>query len=168
MQDKKLPGGRGFYGLSKGAQITDLAALQVGDIILAHSLQFNAENTLQITDKQQYGKSTHLTAIYFDPVNNCRAGKEEVGLWNVDLLTGRCRYYRPEKPDDLVVPCYLSEGAQRHYSGAMRRYTSAADHVKADMLAEIERNVDRRYITDPAMLEAAKAFLTAVRQVQPV
>lgn len=161
MQDKKLPGGRGFYGLSKGTQITDLEVLQVGDIILAHSLQFDAENTLRITERRQYGKSVHLTAVYFDPVNNCKVGKEEMGLWNVDLLNGR--YYRPEKPDDLVVPCYLSEGAQRHYSGAMRRYRSAADHVKADMLEEITRNVDRRYITDPAMLEAAKAFLTQVK-----
>ena len=44
-----MPKGRGFGSLAKGERITSMAQLHVGAIVLVYSPQFDAENTIRVT-----------------------------------------------------------------------------------------------------------------------
>lgn len=78
-------GGRGFFGLEKGKNITDINELKVGDIILGHSKQFNADNTFKLVDRRQYGTSVNFDAVYWDAKQNKRIGNEDIGISQLNL-----------------------------------------------------------------------------------
>lgn len=85
-------GGRGFFGLQKGEKIKSNKELSIGDIVLKHSNQFNADNTLKIIGKRKYGNHVALDSIYWNPKTNQRIGNEDLG---VDVTFGDDEYYKP-------------------------------------------------------------------------
>lgn len=87
-------GGRGFFGLNKGKKITSSNNVKKGDILLAHSKQFNSNNTIKIIGIRKYGKTTSLDAVYWNPSTNKRIGKEEFSISDYDLKTAE--YFLPE------------------------------------------------------------------------
>ena len=88
-------GGRGFFGLEKGKKITNMNQLEKDAIILTHSSQFNANNTLKVVGKRQYGKSyVVFDTIYWDAEKNKRIGNEEMSISKNNLTWDE--YYLPK------------------------------------------------------------------------
>ncbi len=107
-------GGRGFFGLEKGEELTELSKLKEGDIILSHSEQFNSDNTLKITGIRTYGTKTSYDVVYWNPETNKRIGDEEMSVSDVDLKMGMNKYYLPksdkfEKGGEIKGELTLSE-----------------------------------------------------------
>lgn len=89
---KDVPGGRGFFGLEKGEKIKSEDEISKGDILLEHSDQFNADNTVKVTEIRKYGTNVHVSGIYWDPIKNQRIGNEEFAI-DPDPVFQR-QYYR--------------------------------------------------------------------------
>jgi hypothetical protein len=71
--------------LTKGKKITDINEIKVGDIILGHSGQFNADNTYKVVDKRQYGTHVTFDTVYWNPKENERIGNEDMGISDLDF-----------------------------------------------------------------------------------
>lgn len=90
-------GGRGFFGLTKGKKIEDISEIKVGDIILGHSNQFNADNTYKIINKREHGTVIRFDMVYWNPIENERIGNEEMSIGDLDLSsTFQDEFYFPK------------------------------------------------------------------------
>jgi len=90
-------GGRGFFGLTKGKNIEDVNELNIGDVILGHSKQFNADNTYKIVDKRQHGTVVRFDIVYWNPIENERIGNEDMSIGDLDFSSVfQNEYYFPK------------------------------------------------------------------------
>lgn len=161
MPQDKPPAGRGFYGLSKGAQVTDLTTLQVGDVILKYSRQFHAENTLKVV-KIRPDPVLRIDTVYWDPVNGCRIGREEMSVCAADMAHGTDRYYRPAPAPAYRIPAHLGENAAKQYKFIRDLYEAAPDHARRGLFKTVKDNVTKGYLLDPDMKAAAEAFINNI------
>jgi len=71
--------GRGFFNLKKGKKIKSPKELKVGEIILGHSKQFNADNTYKVVKFRKLPNGDIWTdLIYWDPITNKKMGPENM------------------------------------------------------------------------------------------
>lgn len=90
-------GGRGFFGLTKGEKIEDINEIKIGDILLGHSNQFNADNTYKIINKREHGTVVRFDMVYWNPIENERIGNEEMSIGDLDLSsTFQDEFYFPK------------------------------------------------------------------------
>ena len=90
-------GGRGFFELKRGLKITSKNPPKKGDVILAHSKQFNADNTFKIVNIRKYNTVIQYDAIYWNPTSNKRIGNENTSIELKEFDRGNDIYWRPKK-----------------------------------------------------------------------
>ena len=93
-QELNETGGKGFFGLEKGKQLSSRDKLKKNDLILFHSQQFNADNLLKVISIRAYGKLIQYDCIYWDAINNKKIGKDTMSVASDDLDKGG--YYIPK------------------------------------------------------------------------
>ena len=90
MKPTSAPGGSGFGPYSKGEQITDISNLCVGDLLLEHSVQFNANNVVRVTHVDPHRDIFYGT--FEDPETEfeLRIGATPDGfaVWGFEMIDG--------------------------------------------------------------------------------
>lgn len=116
-----------IYGWKQGDRVFKLAELEVGDVLLNVSFQFDAQNLCRVTrhfeNEQGVLKRPICYAIFVDPKDTSRrraGGDHEFAIWDHNLDDGFGCYYKVEKCDDLVLSPSQIVGLMRKHKVKMR------------------------------------------------
>lgn len=104
------PKGRGFGNYIKGERITDIATIHTGDLLLVHSTQFDADNTVIVCkDEFPEAPNSRVWVHFVNPDDWTERGGEDFCIWGRDLSTDEL--YRA-MPGSAEVPRGTIEDAQ--------------------------------------------------------
>jgi hypothetical protein len=84
------PKGRGFGNYIKGERVTDMATLHTGDLLLEHSTQFDADNTVIVCkDEFPEAPNSRVWVYFVNPDDWTERWGEDFCIWDHDLTTNR-------------------------------------------------------------------------------